>query len=239
MRRLRVAWVMSLPALLVILLFSASAAAAPEVLLSPSSATCVRRLDAHPPATAKRVKESMAWLAEQTCRRFIVPSALLERPLAFSPDETALELELELDCLLARAGFGEKREQATLLTDTPPRPIEELITCDGPRRCSTTRAKLEELLGHMSELSRAARIVPAMKDGRASGFKLYGMRPGSFFDKLGFQKGDVVVTINDLTMDSPEKALAIFTGLRAVKQIRLGIERAGAPLDVVLDVRER
>jgi hypothetical protein len=50
------------------------------------------------------------------------------------------------------------------------------------------RAHAEELLGHPG-----ARIVPSLTDGAARGFKLYAVRRGSLWDRLGARNGDVIL----------------------------------------------
>ena len=89
------------------------------------------------------------------------------------------------------------------------------------------RATLESVLGNMSLLSRSARIVPEIRDGKAAGFRLYSVRPDGPFAKIGMQNGDVISSINGLEITSPEKALEVYAKLKSASHLSLGLERNG------------
>lgn len=88
---------------------------------------------------------------------------------------------------------------------------------------------MESLGRDVSSLMMRARIVPYMKDGKASGFKLYAIRRGSLYSRLGFANGDVVAKINDQQIGTPEKALDIYQKLRDAKTFTVDIIRHGEP----------
>jgi general secretion pathway protein C len=89
------------------------------------------------------------------------------------------------------------------------------------------RHTLESVLGNMSLLSRSARIVPEMKNGKAAGFRLFAVRPGGPFAMIGMQNGDIISSINGLEITSPEKALEVYAKLKSASHLSLGMERNG------------
>jgi general secretion pathway protein C len=89
------------------------------------------------------------------------------------------------------------------------------------------RQTLESVLGNMNLLSRSARIVPEIKDGKSAGFRLYSVRPDGPFAKIGMQNGDVILSINGLEITSPEKALEVYAKLKSASHLSLGLERNG------------
>jgi general secretion pathway protein C len=89
------------------------------------------------------------------------------------------------------------------------------------------RSTLETVLGNMSLLSRSARIVPEIRDGKAAGFRLYSVRPEGPFALIGMQNGDVISVINGLEITSPEKALEVYAKLKSASHLSVGIERNG------------
>jgi general secretion pathway protein C len=89
------------------------------------------------------------------------------------------------------------------------------------------RSTLESVLGNMSLLSRSARIVPEIRDGKAAGFRLYSVRPEGPFALIGMQNGDVISSINGLEITSPEKALEVYAKLKSASHLSLGLERNG------------
>ncbi|HVR62970.1 MAG TPA: type II secretion system protein GspC [Polyangia bacterium] len=99
------------------------------------------------------------------------------------------------------------------------------------------RGTVDSLLGNMSVLSRAARIVPEIKDGKPAGFRLFSVRPDGPFAKIGFQNGDVISSINGLDMSSPDKALEVYTKLRSASHLSVAMERNGAKVTKEYSIR--
>ena len=99
------------------------------------------------------------------------------------------------------------------------------------------RGTVDSLLGNMSMLSRAARIVPEIRDGRAAGFRLFSVRPDGPFGKIGLQNGDVISNINGLEMTSPDKALEVYTKLRSASHLSVGLERNGQKITMDYNIR--
>jgi len=99
-----------------------------------------------------------------------------------------------------------------------------------PNNYDIPRSELEKTLGNLNEIAMQARIVPAFKDGVSQGFRLYSIRPNSFYQKIGIQNGDIVRRINGFDMDSPEKALELYSKLRDSSRVDIEIERNGNPI---------
>jgi general secretion pathway protein C len=89
------------------------------------------------------------------------------------------------------------------------------------------RSTLESVLGNMSLLSRSARIVPEMRDGKAAGFRLFSVKSDGPFAKIGMQNGDIISSINGMEITSPEKALEVYAKLKSASHLSLGMERNG------------
>ncbi len=76
-------------------------------------------------------------------------------------------------------------------------------------------------------VAKGARVVPAVKDGKPDGFKLYAIRPSSVFSKLGLQNGDTLQSINGFDLTSAQNALEAFTKLREATSLEVSITRRG------------
>jgi len=76
------------------------------------------------------------------------------------------------------------------------------------------RSEIDKTLSNLNDVAMQARIVPAFKDGVAQGFKLFSIRPDSIYTKIGVQNGDVLKRINGYDLNSPEKALEIYSKLK-------------------------
>jgi general secretion pathway protein C len=107
----------------------------------------------------------------------------------------------------------------------------------GEHSFDVQRGTVDALLGNMSALSRGARIVPEIRDGKASGFRLFSIRPDGPFAKIGLSNGDVISAINGLEMNSPDKALEVYTKLKSANHLSVGLERNGQKITKEYSIR--
>jgi general secretion pathway protein C len=99
----------------------------------------------------------------------------------------------------------------------------------GEGRFRVDRGMVDSARSNMGALLQSARMIPHMENGQTAGFRLVGMQRGSLLEQLGLRLGDVVVEINQVKLDSPEKALQIFQQVREANNISLGLIRNGQP----------
>lgn len=99
----------------------------------------------------------------------------------------------------------------------------------GEGRFRVDRGMVDSARANMGALLQSARMIPHMENGQTTGFRLVGMQRGSLLEQLGLRLGDVVVEINQVRLDSPEKALQIFQQVREANNISLGLIRNGQP----------
>jgi general secretion pathway protein C len=107
----------------------------------------------------------------------------------------------------------------------------------GPQSYEVSRRDLDVALANPSELLMQARVVPAMRNGEPNGFKLFSIRPGSLYGRIGLQNGDVLQRINGLSLASAERGLEAFQKLRESSHIELEVERNGQPMRLTYSMR--
>ena len=73
--------------------------------------------------------------------------------------------------------------------------------------------------------SPQARITPIFRNGQSLGFKLTAIHPHSFYSQIGLVDGDVILRVNGLEMNSPEKALSAYAELKDAARFELDLER--------------
>jgi hypothetical protein len=113
--------------------------------------------------------------------------------------------------------------------------LSRAIHCKG-KRCTIERAALDCWLENTQGMAGSARIVPSIHDGAPAGFKLYAIRPGSLFAHLLIENGDELRTINGMDMSSPEKALEVYSRIRAANSFEVALVRKSAPLKLRYDL---
>ena len=92
---------------------------------------------------------------------------------------------------------------------------------------SVKKSEIESALGDMSKILMEARIRPYFSAGKADGFLITRIKPGSVFEKLGLENGDIIQGVNDQAMESPDRLLELYRGLKDGSQIVLNLKRGG------------
>jgi general secretion pathway protein C len=90
-----------------------------------------------------------------------------------------------------------------------------------------SRSVADNARANLTSLLQTARMVPQVKNGQTIGFKLLEMEKGSLLEQIGLKVGDLIVEINQVKLNSPEKALQIFQQVREANNITLGLIRNG------------
>ena len=108
--------------------------------------------------------------------------------------------------------------------------IGEGITKTGENSYGVPRSAVDGALNNLSELATQARIVPAFEGGKPVGFKLFSIKPGSLYSKIGLQNGDVINRINGFEMSSPEKGLEVYQKLKDASNVTVDVKRRGKPM---------
>jgi general secretion pathway protein C len=137
---------------------------------------------------------------------------------------------------LRHAGRLEYVDLEATAAPAPPKPsppdpavadLDRDVQCGGGR-CTLARATVDKVLANTALLATSVRAMPVMKDGRAAGFRLDAIRPGSIFAHLALQNGDTLKAVNGTELSSPDAALALYTKLRTASHLSVQVERQGA-----------
>ncbi len=96
---------------------------------------------------------------------------------------------------------------------------------------AATSAKLStirtELLNDPSKASQYLRVQPARSDGVMRGYRIYPGRNRDLFQQAGLRPGDIVTSINGVSLDDPSKSFQLLGDLSSAQQLNLQIERGG------------
>jgi general secretion pathway protein C len=139
-------------------------------------------------------------------------------------------------------GDGANLPVATPVAEPRPAPTATANVGSGIRATSENeyevpRSEIDNTLSNLNQVAMQARIVPAFKDGQAQGFKLFSIRPDSIYSKIGVQNGDVIKRINGFDMNSPEKALEVYSKLKEANHIVIELERNGSAIKKSYNIR--
>jgi general secretion pathway protein C len=125
----------------------------------------------------------------------------------------------------------------TVAAATPPQPTDpddELAqaVAQGVRKIDDnnyeiSRGLVDKVLSNPMAVAKGARVVPSVKDGKANGFKLYAIRPGSVYAQIGLANGDTIHAINGFDLTSPDKALEVYTKVKEATSLTVAVTRRG------------
>ncbi len=99
------------------------------------------------------------------------------------------------------------------------------------------KALIEKVTANPMAFMKGARVVPAMKNGKPEGIKLYAIRPTSPYAKLGLTNGDTLSSINGFELTSVDKGLEIYAKLREATSLEVEIVRRGKPVTLKYTIR--
>ncbi len=99
------------------------------------------------------------------------------------------------------------------------------------------RREVEKTVANLNEVFTQARAVPYFEDGKTVGFRVFAIKPGSVFEKIGLQNGDIINRVNGVELTDPTKAISLFTELQNEGHIAVDLQRNKAAKSFSYDIR--
>src|SRR5262245_35696040 len=111
-----------------------------------------------------------------------------------------------------------------------PRPAVRTARLGPPRRPPPVTPRLPEVPAPAEEGPRSparlfseARILPKYEEGQMVGVQVSAIKPGSLFEKVGIEEGDVITELNGIRIDSPEQSAKILLELTRSQSLTLQV----------------
>jgi general secretion pathway protein C len=90
---------------------------------------------------------------------------------------------------------------------------------------------------NMNQLLTQARALPYVEHGKTVGFRISEIVPGSLYEKIGLQNGDVIQKINSQDVDDPGKFFQMYQGLKEERNISIDLMRGGQRQSLSYEIR--
>jgi general secretion pathway protein C len=90
---------------------------------------------------------------------------------------------------------------------------------------------------NLSQLLTQARALPFIEQGKTVGFRISEIVPGSLYEKIGLQNGDVIQKINSQDVDDPGKFFQLYQGLKEERNISIDLMRGGQRQSLNYEIR--
>ncbi len=107
----------------------------------------------------------------------------------------------------------------------------------GPGKFQASRADVQQTMENPAQFFSQMRAMPHFVNGKTDGFSISQVAPGSVFDQLGLQSGDLVTSIDGKPVTNPMQAMVLMQSMKTQSALDLTINRGGAPTSVHLDLR--
>ena len=135
----------------------------------------------------------------------------------------------------APTGSGEANLQVADASEVPTQlapevDLDAFIQAQSPTSFVIDRGLLE----HAASLANSTRVIPSEEP---AGLRVYGVRPDSFFARIGLRNGDALVSMNGHSLDTPDAALSAYAAVRSAENVQLSIVRGGQPMQLDYTLR--
>ncbi|MCP9439331.1 MAG: hypothetical protein NNA20_10450 [Nitrospira sp.] len=99
------------------------------------------------------------------------------------------------------------------------------------------RQEVAAAVSDPAQLMKQAHIVPWFANDALNGFRLDFVLPSGFFDKAGFQYGDVIQRVNGVEIRDPGHLLSIFKQLLNERLVKVDMVRHNQPTTLTYELR--
>jgi general secretion pathway protein C len=116
-----------------------------------------------------------------------------------------------------------------------------------PQTSGISEINSDEFVVDEGELNRAienlplvltqARAVPYFKDGRSVGLRMFAIRTGSIFEKIGLKNGDILKSVNGQSLADLTQAVKLFEKLKEERSVNVVLERDRQDRDFKYQIR--
>lgn len=90
---------------------------------------------------------------------------------------------------------------------------------------------------NMNQILTQARALPYQEQGKTVGFRISEIVPGSIYEKIGLQNGDVIQRVNSQDVDDPAKFFQLYQGLKNERNISIDLIRGGQRQTLNYEIR--
>ena len=144
--------------------------------------------------------------------------------------------------VLAGANVEAPKPPTPVAENKPPEDDLEAMADNSIKKIDDTHYEIDkklvdQVIANPMGAAKGARVVPAVKNGKPDGFKLYAIRPSSVYAKLGLANGDTLQAINGFELTSADKALEVYTKLREATSLQVQVTRRGKDLTINYTIR--
>ena len=131
-----------------------------------------------------------------------------------------------------RAGLARRNTRARRRPPTPT-VARERVEKLAEDRFEMEREDVDDMMRNPANLFSQARILPKYEEGEMVGLQINAIKPGSFFEEVGIQSGDVVTKLNGVAIDSPQESARILAEFSQADKFTIDVNRGDGTTDTL------
>jgi type II secretion system protein C len=135
-----------------------------------------------------------------------------------------------------RGRAGPPRRQARA---RPGPRVSERVQQLADDRFQMEREDVDEMMRNPANLFSQARILPKYEGGEMVGLQINAIKPGSFFEKVGIQSGDVITELNGVAINSPQESARILTEFSEADELKLSVKGADGEREINFNINDQ
>jgi len=160
------------------------------------------------------------------------------------PDGSQI-VKVQRDRIVLRRADGNTTE-IQIVDDTKivnvSRPVVPVVSGGGVRKLSEGKWMVDQRevtasTENVNQLLTQARALPYVEQGKTIGFRISEIMPGSLYEKIGLQNGDVIQKINSQDVDDPAKFFQMYQSLKEERNISIDLMRGGQRQTLNYEIR--
>lgn len=112
----------------------------------------------------------------------------------------------------------------------------QINTSSSKNEKTFAKEEIKHFMEDPKEILTDARLLPNFKNGKQEGFIVKEVRPGGFYERMGFLNGDIILRANKVELTSPNDGIKILSLIKELDRIELDIIRNGQRITQVYNI---
>ncbi len=161
-----------------------------------------------------------------------VASVEADRVLLLSDkDDTRLTLHLKL-------GFTFENElPKSLLNNAGSRGGGGATFTGSSSTIEVSKREFEALLDPPSRIAAEVSLAPIARNGNPYGIRMSFVKPGSFIEKMGFRRGDILLSMNNKQLLTPEDGMMAYQTMKNEDSVDFKLDRGGSVMNIHINFK--
>jgi general secretion pathway protein C len=115
--------------------------------------------------------------------------------------------------------------------------VTRAIVRTGAGSFALDRNARDALIDGAGDLMRSVAVRPEKQGDDVIGLRIATLQPGTALDALGVHAGDVLLSLDGISLTSPDRMLQAYARVRTEERVHVVVLRDGRPLDLDYVVR--